>query len=183
MVPSTPGSKLKKMIQKKLNNLELPEKVKVVEKSGQKFSQVMKRHSKQEKRETCGDPKCLIGNTEKGGDCRKNEIVYAIQCKECKDQYYGETARNGHTRGIEHVEDAESMNDEKREKSVLLRHINEKHEGKKVEFDMKVIRSYQHDPLARQCSEAVWIKSIEPNKRINNKQEYHQPGDVEIHYQ
>ena len=71
MVPSTPGSKLKKMIQKKLNNLELPEKVKVVEKSGQKFSQVMKRHSKQEKRETCGDPKCLIGNTEKGGDCRK----------------------------------------------------------------------------------------------------------------
>ena len=48
---------------------------------------------------------------------------------------------------------------------------------------MKVIRSYQHDPLGRQCSEAVWIKNVEPSKRINNKNEFHQPGDVEVMYQ
>ena len=98
------------------------------------------------------------------------------------DQYHGETARNGHTRGIEHVEDMESNNEERKEKSVLLRHINEKHSGEKVDFDMKVVRSYQHDALARQCAEAVWIKNVEPEKRINNKKEYHQPGDVEIRY-
>ena len=142
-----------------MKNLQLPEKVKLVEKPGQKFIQVLKSHSKKQKREACGDPKCLIGRTKKGGDCKKNEILYEIECKDCKDKYHGETARNGHTRGIEHVEDAESINQEQREKSVLLRYMEEKHDGKKVEFEMKVLRSYQHDPMARQCTEAVWIKN------------------------
>ena len=124
----------------------------------------------------------MIGQTKNGGDCKRNEILYVIECKKCKDQYYGETARNGHTRGIEHLEDSESQNQEKREKSVLLRHMQEKHDGTKVEFEMKVLKSYQHDPLARQCAEAVWIKNSNPEKRINNKKEFHQPGDVELIY-
>ena len=74
------------------------------------------------------------------------------------------------------------MNEEIKDKSVLLRHMEEKHGGQKVEFDMKVIKSFQHNPLARQCAEAVRIKNIEPQKRINNKEEYHQPGDVEVTY-
>ena len=28
----------------------------------------------------------------------------------------------------------------------------------------------------------MWIKSIDSKKRINNKTEFHQPGDVEVHY-
>ena len=48
---------------------------------------------------------------------------------------------------------------------------------------MKVISSHQHDALARQCAEAIRIKEIEPQKRINNKEEYHQPGEVEIRYE
>ena len=47
---------------------------------------------------------------------------------------------------------------------------------------MKVISSHQNDALGRQCGEAIWIKEIDPSKRINNKEEYHQPGDVEIKY-
>ena len=47
---------------------------------------------------------------------------------------------------------------------------------------MKILSSYQHDALARQCGEAIWIKEIDPNQRINNKEEFHQPGDVEISY-
>ena len=77
----------------------------------------------------------------------------------------------------------ESNNEEERERSVLLRHITEKHDGKIVNFEMKVIRNYQHDPLGRQCAEAVWIKNIKPDQRINNKKEYHQPGDVEVLYE
>ena len=46
-----------------------------------------------------------------------------------------------------------------------------------------MVRSFQDDALARQCSEAVWIKNLNPENRINNKKEYHQPGDVEIHYE
>ena len=144
--------------------LNLPEKIKIVEKPGQKFSQVLKNHGKKEKKEMCDNPKCLMGKTKNGGDCRKNEIVYVIECKLCNDKYYGETARNGHTRGIQHVEDSESTNAETMEKSVLLRHMNEKHEGNKVQFEIKVVKSFQHDALTRQCAEAVWIKNIDPRK-------------------
>ena len=47
---------------------------------------------------------------------------------------------------------------------------------------MKVMASYQHDALARQCGEAVRIKEVDIKQRINNKEEYHQPGDVEMTY-
>ena len=47
---------------------------------------------------------------------------------------------------------------------------------------MKVLKSFQHNPLARQCAESVRIKNTDPSKRINNKEEYHQPGDVEVRY-
>ena len=124
-----------------------------------------------------------MGNTENGGNCRKNEIVYKIICKVCQDVYIGETARNGHSRGLEHTKDSTSNNKEEKERSVLLRHMQEKHEGNNVNFDMKVVASYQHNPLARQCAEAIHIKNIEPEKRINNKTEYHQPGEVEIRYE
>ena len=61
--------------------------------------------------------------------------------------------------------------------------MRECHDGKHVNFKMEVIRSYQHDPLARQCAESVWIKKVDPKQRINTKTEYHQPGDVEAKYQ
>ena len=48
---------------------------------------------------------------------------------------------------------------------------------------MSVLKTFQHDPLGRQCAEALRIKSIEPSKRINNRKEYHQPGDVEVCYE
>ena len=48
---------------------------------------------------------------------------------------------------------------------------------------MKPVASFQHDPLSRQCSVAIHIKSIDPKKHINNKKEYHQPGEVEIRYE
>ena len=64
--------------------------------------------------------------------------------------------------------------------------MREKHDGRKVDFKnfkMNVIKSFQHDPLRRQCAEAIWIKNIEPSKLINNKKEYHQPGDVQVRYE
>ena len=51
-----------------------------------------------------------------------------------------------------------------------------------MRFEMKIISTYQNNALGRQCSEAVWIKDTDPKTRINNKEEYHQPGDVEISY-
>ena len=60
--------------------------------------------------------------------------------------------------------------------------MKEKHEGEDVPFDMKIISSHQNYALGRQCGEAIWIKETDPSKRINNKEEYHQPGDVDIKY-
>ena len=48
---------------------------------------------------------------------------------------------------------------------------------------MKFKVRFVSDALARQCAEAVWIKKVTPEKRINNKKEYHQPGDVEARYE
>jgi hypothetical protein len=183
MVPAMPGSKLKKKIEKRLNALNLPEKVKIVEKPGAKFSQILKANTKPGKRKECSDPKCLVGRTENGGNCRQNEVTYELVCKECKDIYIGETSRNTHARGLEHCDDSESKNIEKQEKSVMLRHSDEKHEGNVTEFSMKVHKAYQHDPLGRQCAEAVKIKNMDPKKLINNRTEYHQPGDVQVIYQ
>lgn len=154
----------------------------MTEKSGQKFIDILKMNNKKQKRPDYPDPECLIGKTKNGGDCRRNEIVYEIKCKQCEDSYIGETSRNGHARGIEHVQDSKSGSKKKQEESVLLRHRREKHEGENVQFEMKVMSSYQHSALSRQCGEAVRIKEIDPKRRINNKQEYHQPGDVEISY-
>ena len=109
----------------------------------------------------------MVGN--KGGNCRTNEVVYQITCKECNDVYIGESSRNAHTRSKEHVEDLRRM----LEGSVLRKHELKKHGGKQVEFEMKVLCSFQHDPLARQCAEAHEINKIEPEKRINSKTEYH----------
>ena len=64
-------------------------------------------------------------------------IVYDITCKNCGDKYVGETSRNGHTRSTEHVKDSKSKNKQQREKSVILRHMNEKHDGNKVDFEME----------------------------------------------
>ena len=97
----------------RIKALKGKEKIKIVEKPGKKFIQVMKAHTKRQKPKGCGDSKCLIGKTEGGGNCKKNEIVYEIECKECGDKYPGETSRNGHTRGIEHVQDSESNEIEK----------------------------------------------------------------------
>ena len=64
----------------------------------------------------------------------------------------------------------------------MVRHCEEKHEGNKVDFNMKVLKRYQHDLLGRHCAEAVMIKNMDPSKLINNKKEYHQPGDVVVKY-
>ena len=49
MIPVTPHSKLKKKIQKRLEAIST-KKVKIVEKPGQKFMQVLKNHSKKNKK-------------------------------------------------------------------------------------------------------------------------------------
>ena len=113
MVPATKDSKLKKTIDEKLKRLNLTKKVKIIEKPGPKFFDKLKILNRKPKINNCKDPNCLIQKTQNGGNCKINEIVYSIICKECGDRYTGETSRNGHSRSIEHVKDAKSENKKK----------------------------------------------------------------------
>ena len=67
-------------------------------------------------------------------------------------------------------------------KSVMRRHEDEKHEGKRIKFDMKLLNSYMKDPLSRQCEEAILIRECDHETLINNKEEWHQPGDIKVDF-
>ena len=70
---------------------------KIIERPGPKLIDVLKsRIKKPSKPKNCetGNKNCLICNTEGGGDCRSNEIVYEIRCVKCGDKYIGETHKN-----------------------------------------------------------------------------------------
>ena len=81
--------------------------------------------------------------------------------------YIGETSKNTQMRfkSKQHMEDMHRNSED----SVLMRYRREKHEGREIPFEMKVVASFLHDPLAIQCAEAIWIKKVDYDKRINNK--------------
>ena len=64
------------------------------------------------------------------------------------------------------------------ESSFMHRHQMDKHNGAPVEFEIKVVRSCK-DPLSRQVSEAVLIKS-HTGEILNSKAEFYQPPLVRI---
>ena len=96
---------------------------------------------------------CLNG----GEGCRKDGITYEMECEECGDKYIGESARNGYTRGREHMDEYKN----KSKNSVLLRHAREKHDDTNgnTRYKMKVIGLYKGDPTLRQVTESVKIQN------------------------
>ena len=69
------------------------------------------------------------------------------------------------------------------EKSFIHQHIINEHGGNtEVKFKMTIIKSYQNDPLGRQLREAGKIRKMDPDKSMNSREEYHQPGDVRVNY-
>ena len=90
----------------------------------------------------------------------------------------GETGRNGMTRSKDHMKDRRSMNPNVRKKSVLWRHEIEKHGGRECKFEMRVLETFNRDPLGRQSMEGMMIREADPEKLINNNEEWIQPGDI-----
>ena len=124
---------------------------------------------------------CISGGEDKG-DCRRRNVVYKTECRECKEEqgeaskvkekrdtlYIGETSRTAYERGKEHQRDAQS----KSEKSHVHNHREEIHQGEEGKgFSMKVLRGHR-SALARQIHEAVLIANSQSENLLNSKTEY-----------
>ena len=188
MIPATPNSELKKEVDKIAKNSGL--RVKVVERPGKKLIDYLKGFDKTRKLDKCSEPDCLICQTDKGGNCRKPNLVYKITCKECqqnnkKANYYGESNFNGYTRGKQHLENYKSNCQTTQEKSAMRRHAKEVHRDRQVDFEMKLIKTFKDDPLGGQVFESILI--VESKKYddfpLNSKQEFNQALIITAKYQ
>ena len=86
--------------------------------------------------------------------CMKESVLYNITCEECKAQekraeYWGETGRDGYTRGGEHLKGCR----EKVGDNALCKHIEGEHEGEKGDeiYTMRIEKGFKK-ALARQIS-------------------------------
>ena len=95
----------------------------------------------------CTESDCIACSMErdKGGDCRKNNVNYEIECQLCpegkKHVYIGETSRNLYTRGKEHLNNnrnRETVGDDG--VSFMHRHMEEQHKGQQNNTTKEVYR-------------------------------------------
>ena len=101
--------------------------------------------------------------------CRKNGIVYEIECEACTAKYIGETSRNGFSRCKKHAADYENKSDT----SVLWRHCKEEHNSNKQSFKIKTRQCFgERDATLCQITKATFIKNEHP--QINKKTEFNQ---------
>ena len=139
-------------------------KIKIVERTGTNLKKVLQR-SNPFKNRLCARQDCFVCTTGGQGPCGALGVTYEIVCKRCLKKYIGETARNAYTRGKEHLNDLERES----ERSVLMRHAEEDHEGMLPEYTMSVTGVFANDAMMRQISESVQITK---NGTINNKTEW-----------
>ena len=87
----------------------------------------------------------------------EGRVTYTLFCVECGEKvaaYFGESGRNGFTRGKEHFEKKLAKDENN---SVLWLHALHHHQGREdVSFSMKVTGGYP-EPLDRQTMERVQI--------------------------
>ena len=177
MIPATPDSELLKMLREVANReADTGLRFKIVETGGRTIKSEIQ-VSNPTATPGCQSGDCLAckGGRGTGGNCRKSNVVYRLDCDLCpEDQctYVGETSRNLYTRAKEHVN--KYMSRKTRAESFITTHQDDKHSGLPADFKAKVIDSFK-DCLSRQVSEGVHIRRGGPDL-LNSKSEWHQPA-------
>ena len=93
-------------------------------------------------------------------------MVYEIKC-ECGDTYIGETSRSISERFSEHMIGLQR----KQERSVLYRHMREKHQdAEEKQLKLQILATCPGDAMLRQVTEATYISEMKPS--INAKEEW-----------
>ena len=186
--PQTPGGQLAKNLQKVENRIAkiLGERIKIVERGGRMIKDILHK-SNPWKGGKCQNKDCLVCvNGDGSQDCYQRNCTYTITCMEHKDsnvdsedtrgnieaeteslreifRYGGETSRVLRLRSQDHATSYRKMED----KSVLWAHAKEHHEGRlDVKYEMKVHKTWD-TALSRQVGEAVLIKGMEEDIKIN----------------
>ena len=178
-VEATPGDKLLKMLQETESKFRISDnfRIKFVSKAGVKLKNVLVRKSTKEVPCSDNDGKpCVIsdGQDISTQQCRKNRINYFAKCKTCDLQgkqrvYYGETARNIHSRSKEHYS---ALKNECRN-SFMYKHIMKEHKDQQheVQFEWGINGKFVK-PLERQLNEALCIEKTSMKESLNSKHEY-----------
>ena len=176
-IPCTPGGELAKRILniEQLNNQGRTIRFKIVERRGVALEEKL-RKSNPSAGERCGRQNCFPCQTDEGGDCSREGVTYSLVCEQCGAEYFGESGRNGFTRGGEHLSNMDAQ-DENR--SILKLHSNHHHGGADVRFIMKVT-GLHNDSLDRQVTEGVNIANFGGDVLMNRRGEL---GGVRIERQ
>ncbi|EYC41153.1 hypothetical protein Y032_0580g254 [Ancylostoma ceylanicum] len=112
----------------------------------------------------CTTSDCVVCPFGREGDCMRSCVIYVIKCRECGDEYVGETARPLCVRVKEHLEGKSSS----RLSTPLGRHRAQAHNG--VDFEVQVtILAGESEISARKTLEAFWIHSKNP--KMNRREE------------
>ena len=82
IIDATPEEEVKTMIEEVIQDSSID--IRVIERPGPKHQDAMMATNERQKEKCDKLETCLICNTDKGGDCRKKEIVYELTCKDCK---------------------------------------------------------------------------------------------------
>ena len=178
-VDATPEDKLLKMLKDTEEKHMISEdfRVKFVSKAGVKLKSLIQR--KYITSETCkdddGNP-CVIKNGEgiQTHQCKQNRVNYFAKCKSCEVEgkckmYFGETARNLHTRSKEHYNALKNQS----KSSFMFKHIKNEHSSNSnnVTFEWGLCGKFVK-PLYRQLNEAININNMSMNNVLNTKSEY-----------
>ncbi|XGW03292.1 hypothetical protein V3C99_014911 [Haemonchus contortus] len=112
----------------------------------------------------CTTSNCVVCPAGREGDCAMSGVVYKITCRNCGDEYIGETARPLHVRIKEHLD---GMN-RSRESTALGAHRVQNHNGGVFEVTVEVV-AQEPQLCARKSLEAFWIQATNP--KMNRREE------------
>ena len=183
-IPTTPGGVLMSMM-RQVADEEAKEgiKFKILKVGGRTLKRTLQR-SNPTAIPGCEEKDCLACNPErgKGGNCRRNNINYEIECQLCPEGerpvYIGETSRNIYTRAKEHVSSEHRKLGEEEESSFIRKHMEQHHQGMESKLRAKVTRTNK-DSFSRQIREGVFIRRSE-KVTMNSKAEWFQPPIFQV---
>lgn len=183
-VPTTPGGVLMRMMRRVADEEAKGDiKFKILEVGGRSMKRILQR-SNPTAVPGCEEQDCLACYPErgKGGDCRRNNINYEIECQLCpvgkRPVYIGETSRNLYTRAKEHLSSERRKPGDEEESSFICKHMEEHHKGMQSKLQARVTRTNK-DSFSRQIREGVLIRRSN-KETMNSKAEWFQPPIFQV---